>query len=118
MHASPTAILSAPSLRAARRPKWALNIAAAAGIGALAWLVFSRAFVNYDTLYALIWGRDLAHGRTPDYDVTLAPTPHPLAEAVGALVSLLGQDGAYAAILMIAMLAFGALVWAVYLLGR
>jgi len=117
MHASPTAILSAPSLIAARRPKWALNIAAAAGIGALAWLVFSRAFVNYDTLYALIWGRDLAHGRTPDYEITLAPTPHPLAEAVGLVLSPLGEDGAYAGMLLLAMFAFGALVWGVYLLG-
>src|SRR3954451_15511623 len=117
MHASPAAILSAPSVIAARRPKWAFHAAAAAGIGALAWLIFSRAFVNYDTLYALIWGRDLAHGRTPDYDVTLAPTPHPLAEAVGLVLSPLGEDGAYAGMLLLAMLAFGALVWGVYLLG-
>jgi hypothetical protein len=94
-----------------------LNAAAAAAIGALTWLIFSRAFVNYDALYSLIWGRDLAHGRTPDYEVTLAPTPHPLAEAVGAAVSPLGEDGGYAAMLLISMFAFGALVWAVYLLG-
>jgi hypothetical protein len=82
------------------------------------WAVFSRAFLNYDTLYALVWGRDLVHGRMPDYDATLAPTPHPLAEAVGALASLLGEDGGYTAMLAIAMLAFGALVWATFLLGR
>src|SRR3954454_19792466 len=103
---------------AARRPKWALNVAAAAGIGALAWLIFSRAFVNYDTLYALIWGRDLVHGRTPDYDLTLAPTPHPLAEAVGALASPLGKDGGYAAMLIVAMVAFVALVGGFFLLGQ
>src|SRR5436190_21331619 len=101
MHASPAAILTMPSFRAARRPKWALHFAAAAGIGAVAWLIFNRAFVNYDTLYALIWGRDLAHGRSPDYDVTLAPTPHPLAEAVGLVVSPFGEDGGYAAMLMV-----------------
>jgi hypothetical protein len=91
---------------------------AAAAIGGLSWLIFSRAFLNYDTLYGLIWGRDLISGRTPDYDVTLAPTPHPLVEAVGAPLSLLGEDAGYTAMLALAMLAFGALVWGVFLLGR
>jgi hypothetical protein len=101
-----------------RVPSWAVNSAAAAAIGGLAWLVFSRAFVNYDTLYGLIWGRDLISGRTPDYEVTLAPTPHPLVEAVGAPLSLLGSDSGYTAMLALAMLAFGALVWGIFLLGR
>ena len=57
-------------------------------------------------------------GRTPDYEVTLAPTPHPLVEAVGAPLSLLGEDGGYTAMLALAMLAFGALVWGIFLLGR
>jgi hypothetical protein len=101
-----------------RVPSWAVNSAAAAAIGGVAWLIFSRAFLNYDTLYGLIWGRDLASGRSPDYEVTLAPTPHPLVEAVGALLSLLGEDGGYTAMLAVAMLAFGALVWGIFLLGR
>jgi hypothetical protein len=87
-------------------------------IGAATWAIFSRAFLNYDTLYALVWGRDLIHGRSPDYGVTLAPTPHPLAEAVGALVSLFGTDGGYALMLALAMLSFGVLVWAVFRLGQ
>ena len=95
-----------------------LHAAAAAAIGGLVWLVFSRAFLNYDTLYSLIWGRDLAEGRTPDYETTLAPTPHPLAEAVGIPLSLLGQDAGYTAMLAVAMFAFGAFVWGVFLLGR
>jgi hypothetical protein len=104
-----------PSLRV---PAWAINAAAAAAIGGLAWLVFSRAFLNYDTLYGLIWGRDLASGRTPDYELTLAPTPHPLVEVAGMPLSLLGEDGGYTAMLALAMLAFGALVWGIFLLGR
>ena len=95
-----------------------LHAAAAATIGGAVWLLFSRAFLNYDTLYSLIWGRDVAHGRTPDYETTLAPTPHPLAEAAGIPLSLLGEDGGYTAMLALAMLAFGALVWGVFLLGR
>lgn len=101
-----------------RVPSWAVISAAPAAIGCVAWLIFSRAFLNYDTLYGLIWGRDLASGRSPDYEVTLAPTPHPLVEAVGALLSLLGEDGGYTAMLAVAMLAFGALVWGIFLLGR
>jgi hypothetical protein len=101
-----------------RVPSWAINAAAAAAIGGVSWLIFSRAFLNYDTLYGLIWGRDLASGRTPDYEVTLAPTPHPLVEAVGVPLSLLGEDAGYSAMLALAMLAFGALVWGIFLLGR
>ncbi len=97
---------------------WAAQIAAVIAIAGLCWAYFKEAFLNYDTLYALIWGRDLASGRLPDYEVTLAPTPHPLAEAVGALASLFGTEAAYTIILALAMLAFGAFVWGVLLLGR
>lgn len=55
-----------------------------AAIAGLLALVFAgHAFVNYDTAYALLWGRELADGRTPDLEVGLAPTPHPLANVAG-----------------------------------
>jgi hypothetical protein len=105
--------------RALRRlPTWTPGVAAILTLGGVAWVIFSRAFLNYDTLYMLVWGRDLIHGRSPDYDVTLAPTPHPLAEAAGALASLAGRDGGYTLMLALAMLSFGALVWAVFRLGE
>src|ERR1700736_6837478 len=47
-------------------------------------------FANYDTLYALAWGGQLARGQAPAYDVPIAPTPHPLLEALGAALSPLG----------------------------
>ena len=53
-------------------------------LGLVAWALAGRGLVNYDTLYALVWGRDLTHGTLPDYDVSLAPTPHPLATLAGA----------------------------------
>ena len=60
-----------------------LAVAVAAGIA----LAFSgRSFLNYDTAYAVLWGRDLADGRSPDLDLPLAPTPKPLAEAAGMLL--------------------------------
>jgi hypothetical protein len=101
-----------------RLPSGLLDAAAAAAIGGVTWLIFSGAFLNYDTLYGLIWGRDVAHGRTPDYEVLLAPTPHPLLEAVAMPVSLLGQDSGYTVMLALAMVAWGALVWGIFLLGK
>ncbi|MDP9346338.1 MAG: hypothetical protein M3P44_11565 [Actinomycetota bacterium] len=85
-------------------------------LGLLSWAIVGRGLVNYDTLYALVWGRDLAHGRSPDLTVPLAPTQHPLANAVGVLFSPLG-DGATTAALLLAFLSLGALGWVVYRLG-
>jgi hypothetical protein len=54
---------------------------AAAALAALIALLFGgHAFLNYDTAYALLWGDELAHGRLPELDVPLAPTPKPLVE--------------------------------------
>jgi hypothetical protein len=93
-------------------------VLATVALAAATWVIFSRAFLNYDTLYALIWGRDLAHGHLPDFEFTLAPTPHPLAIAIGALASLFGTDGGYTVMLAIALLSFGALLWGVFRLGQ
>lgn len=65
-------------------------IAIVAAGAALLWLAIGRVgFANYDALYALIWGRELAHGQAPQTDVVLAPTSHPLADLAGALLSAL-----------------------------
>ncbi len=104
------------------RVRFAVGIAA---LAALLWLVVGHPLVNYDSLYALDWGRDLAHGRTPDYNVALAPTPHPLWTLLGAVLSPLssavsggihGQD-AQTALLIIAMVSLAVLGWVVYALG-
>ena len=107
----------------------AIHRARAAGtvalLGTLAWALTGRGLVNYDTLYAVVWGRDLARGALPDYDVTLAPTPHPLATLGAALLAPLsaasdrGMHGEAAAtvVLVGAFLALGALGWVVYRLG-
>jgi hypothetical protein len=75
-------------------------------------------FVNYDTEYALLWGNDLIHGRTPDYDVPFAPTPHPLATLVGAFGSLFGTGFGEGLFEVLAFVALGVLGWLVYELGR
>ena len=56
-------------------------------------VVFPVGFPNYDTIYALVWGRELAHGVSPDYGAALPPTPHPLADLLGLITTPLG-DGA------------------------
>jgi len=91
---------------------WAVAVAGALG----AWLIAGTGFANYDTAYALVWGRDLAEGRLPDYDVPLAPTPHPLALVVGLVLSPLGA-AAETAWVVLAFLALGALGGVVAALG-
>jgi hypothetical protein len=93
--------------------------AVSAALAALVALVFAPArFLNYDTEYALLWGHDLVHGRTPDYDVAFAPTPHPLATALSALLSLGGRGFAEGALEVLAFVALGVLGWLVFALGR
>ena len=90
---------------------------AGAVIGALVFAWFGHAFLNYDTFYALVWGSDLAHGRTPDYGVPVAPTPHPLAELVGVVLTPFGA-GAEDVMLAIGLLALGMLAVGCFRLGR
>lgn len=93
-------------------------IAWALALGLVAWALAGRGLANYDTLYALVWGRDLAHGTLPDYDVSLAPTPHPLATLAGVLLSPTGATGAIGATLVLAFVWLGALGWVTYRLGE
>jgi hypothetical protein len=55
----------------------------------LAVLFAGHAFVNYDTAYTLLWGSQLRDGITPDLELALAPTPHPLTNV---LAMVLNQD--------------------------
>ncbi len=74
-------------------------------------------FVNYDTLYALAWGGQLSRGSTPAYGVAIAPTPHPLVEILGVVLSPLGAAGVVHVTVALAFLALSACVWVVYALG-
>src|SRR3954465_7330577 len=52
-------------------PGVAARLRAPVAIGALAlalWLAWGHAFANYDALYSLIWGDQLAHGQAPSFD--------------------------------------------------
>ncbi len=82
----------------------------------LAFALIGTGFLNYDTAYSLLWGGDLLHGRTPDFDLPLTPTPHPLATALGMLLTPFGDFGQTLWV-VIAFLSLGALAWTTYELG-
>ncbi len=79
-------------------------------------VVFPLGFPNYDTIYALVWGRELAHGIGPDYGAALPPTPHPLADLLGLVTTPLG-GGAVGVTMVIAYLSLGLVGYLVYRLG-
>ncbi len=74
-------------------------------------------FANYDTLYALVWGGELARGTTPQYGIPIAPTPHPLVEALGFALSPLSPRAIEDVTVALGFLALSACAWAVYRLG-
>ncbi len=87
-------------------------------LGAVALRVVSGVgFVNYDTLYALAWGGQLSRGATPAYEVPIAPTPHPLLELLGIVLSPLGPKAVANVTIALAFVALAACGWAVYRLG-
>lgn len=107
-----------------RAPLRAVSIPGAEGLAlvavcalALACFFAFRTYPTYDSLYALLWGRELLHGELPNLHVYRAPTEHPLALAFGALCSLFGQAGARLMVLG-AVASFVALVAGLYRLAR
>jgi hypothetical protein len=74
-------------------------------------------FANYDTLYALTWGGQLARGETPRYGIPIAPTPHPLVEVLGVVLAPLGPHAVEHVTVAIGFLALSACGWVVYRLG-
>ncbi len=95
---------------------WATPLAFIAGISAILLAIFPTGFPNYDTIYYLLWGREIFEGMSPDYGAPLAPTPHPLYDLLGAILAPLG-DGAITVAVVLAYVSLGLLAWLVYRLG-
>jgi len=95
---------------------WLTPAAWVAAVAALLLLLFPAGFPNYDTIYSLLWGRELGEGLSPDRGGALPPTPHPLAEAFGLITSPFG-DGAIDLTMVVAYVALGLIGYLVYRLG-
>ena len=80
-------------------------------------LIAGVGFANYDTLYALAWGGQLARGELPAYDLPIAPTPHPLIEVLGVVLYPLGPRATEKVVVWIGFLALAACGWVVYRLA-
>jgi hypothetical protein len=97
-----------------RRLGWVAAPAAVAGAVALA---FGRVPLGYDSYFALVWGRALAHGRSPDLDPAFASTPHPLFDALATVLDWL-PGSSDDLLRVVVLLALGALCAGVFELGR
>ncbi len=90
-----------------------LAVLVLAGLGRL---LYGGGAIGYDASFALVWGRQIAHGSLPQFKSPVAPTPHPLANIASAPLSLLG-DHAFAAVLALSFLSLAALTWFGFELG-
>ncbi|MBS1676772.1 MAG: hypothetical protein JST08_05230 [Actinobacteria bacterium] len=99
-----------------RLSRWLVPAAWVAGVTAVLLLIFPVGFPNYDTIYALVWGRELAHGISPDYGAALPPTPHPLTDFIGLVASPFGE-APITVIMVLAYASLGLIAYFVYRLG-
>src|SRR5215213_10053816 len=73
-------------------------------------------YPNYDSYFSLLWGREVLDLQLPGFEGFRVPTEHPLAIAVGAVLSLLPSgDRVFIALILASYLW---LIWGVYRLGR
>jgi hypothetical protein len=110
--------LTSPRLRAVPERVYARAGFALLCLGAFIGYLVYPTYPNYDSAYSLIWGRELVDGVGPSFDAYRAPTQHPLAVVVGAVLSLLGSDAAPRVWLLLSVASFCLLVAGVYRLGR
>jgi hypothetical protein len=99
-----------------RARQWLTPLAWIVAVAAILLLLFPFGFPNYDTIYSLLWGNELADGLSPDRGAALPPTPHPLAELFGLVTAPLG-DGAIDLTMAIAYVSLGLVGYLVYRLG-
>ena len=92
----------------------AIAVVVAVAIG----LIGGQVLPDYDASYALIWGRDIFHGRIPDYTLAFRPAGHPLTTLVGVIGAPLGREGAAELLRWVALLGAGAFVASAFRLGQ
>jgi hypothetical protein len=83
------------------------------------WLVYGSGYVDYDALYALVWGQDLAAGvLPPDLSALHSPTGHPLDTWLAFVVSPLSHAAALFVFQWVSLISCAGLGWAAYRLGE
>jgi hypothetical protein len=97
----------------ARRGLAAVALAVAAGVA----FVAIPAYSAFDSIWSLVWGQEIAHGRLPSFDAYRAPTEHPLWVAVSTLLAPLGGAGSRA-LVGVCVAAWVALVIAAFRLAQ
>ena len=85
--------------------------------GALAGFFAFPTYPNYDSLYSLLWGREILDGALPSFDAYRAPTQHPLWVALCVPLAALGEGGDRV-LLALCVLSFVGLVAGMYALGK
>jgi hypothetical protein len=97
--------------------RWELLALVALTAAALVGFFVYPTYSNYDSLYSLLWGRELLDGSLPSFDAYRAPTQHPLWVAICVPLAALGQAGDRI-LLAICVLSFVAMVAGMYRLGK
>jgi hypothetical protein len=104
-------------LHAVSASTWAKIGFGAMCVGAIVLFAVYPMVAAYDSMYALIWGRELIHGSIPDVDAYRVPTQHPLWILVGAVVAIFGEAGDRI-LVAVTLAAFVAMVAGAYRLAR
>ena len=104
-------------LSRSRTGRWEALALAVLTIAALVGFALYPTYPNYDSLYSLLWGREILDGTLPSFDAYRAPTQHPLWVAISIPLAALGEGGDRV-LLAICVLSFVALVAAMYALGK
>jgi hypothetical protein len=86
-------------------------------LAAFAGFAIYPTYPNYDSLYSLLWGREILDGHLPSFDAYRAPTQHPLWVALGVVLAPIGES-ADRVLLAVTVASFVALVAALYELGK
>ncbi len=94
------------------------SLVAVLGGAAVLRVIAGVGFANYDTLYALAWGGQLAQGETPAYGVPIAPTPHPLLELLGIVLRPLSAHAEIQVVVWLGFLALAGCGWVLFRLGQ
>ncbi len=72
-----------------RVANWVFVVSCLVAVGIL---IAIPAYANYDSIYSLVWAREIFSGQLPSFDGYRAPTEHPLWLAVSLLLEPFGDS--------------------------